>query len=139
MNTLLLIFIGFSVGSAIALAIAAFIVSVGAVTKMAVITGTEKFTNIYEMTILAGIMAGTIPIIFDFEFHINPIWLNIPGLFSGMFIGIVAISLVEIINVFPIMKQRTRLTKGLKYLIIAIALGKMIGSIIYWTIDGFVK
>ena len=129
-----MMFIGFGAGAAIGLAVTAFIISVGIITKMVNVTGTKKYNNLYQNMILIGITTGTLAMIIDINFHINEVWLGILGFFSGVFVGIVAISLVEIINVLPVIKERIRIRTGLVYVVISIALGKMVGSIIYWTV-----
>lgn len=131
-STLLMILIGFSAGSAIGLAVAAFIISVGVITKMVKTTSTEKYIKLYENMTLIGIITGTLTMIFDVNLRINPLWLGILGFFSGVFVGVVAISLVEIINVLPVIKERIRIRTGLIYVVLSIAIGKMVGSLIYW-------
>lgn len=54
------------------------------------------------------------------------------GLFSGIFVGGWILALAEIVNIFPILTRRIGLTKGLSLVVIAIALGKMSGSLIYF-------
>ena len=46
-------------------------------------------------------------------------------------------ALTEVLNVIPILLRRTRLTRGLPWLILAFALGKVCGSLVYFLVDGF--
>ena len=46
-------------------------------------------------------------------------------------------ALTEVLNVMPILMRRTRLTKGLQWIILAFALGKVFGSLLYYLVDGF--
>jgi len=57
--------------------------------------------------------------------------------FEGLFVGILAMALTEVLNVMPILMRRTRLTQGLRWIIPAFALGKVFGSLVYYLIDGF--
>ncbi len=50
------------------------------------------------------------------------------GLFSGIFVGCMVMALAEILNVIPIFTRRIKVTSGLSFIIISIALGKIIGS-----------
>ena len=59
------------------------------------------------------------------------------ALCTGIFVGVLAMALTEVLNVLPILLRRTRLTKGLPWLILAFALGKVVGSLVYFLIDGF--
>lgn len=132
MAEILIILIGVGSGAAIGLAITAFIVSVGVITKMINATGTGKYSSLYENVIFIGILAGTLTMLVDINLKLNQAWLGALGFFSGIFVGVVAISLVEIINVLPVIKERIRLRTGFLYLVLSIAIGKMVGSIIYW-------
>ena len=58
--------------------------------------------------------------------------LAVLGLFSGIFVGGWILALAEIVNIFPILTRRIGLTKGLSLVVIAIALGKMSGSLIHF-------
>ena len=42
----------------------------------------------------------------------------------GIFYGIIAVSLAEVLNVLPIIHRRFNLNKGLQYFLLSLALGK---------------
>lgn len=50
----------------------------------------------------------------------------------GIYVGCQAMALAEILNVFPILFRRVKLQLGLQYFILAVALGKMAGSLCYF-------
>ena len=54
------------------------------------------------------------------------------GLFSGIFVGTLALAIAEMLDAFPIFFRRLRITGGLTWIVLSIALGKMIGSFIYF-------
>mgnify|MGYP002515891973 CR=1 FL=1 len=54
------------------------------------------------------------------------------GVFAGIFVGCWAMALAEILNVFPIFVRRVKLVKCIPYIILGIAIGKGIGSIVYF-------
>ena len=54
------------------------------------------------------------------------------GLIAGIFVGCWAMALAEILNVFPIFVRRTKIVKAVPYLVLSIAIGKGIGSLIYF-------
>lgn len=58
------------------------------------------------------------------------------GLFSGIFVGCLAVSLAEVIDVIPILSRRIGLKVGMRYFLLAIAIGKLVGSLIYFIIPG---
>ena len=54
------------------------------------------------------------------------------GLFSGMFIGLFAVSLAENIKALPIFVRRVRIGAGLGIVVLAIGLGKAAGHLLYY-------
>jgi stage V sporulation protein AB len=50
------------------------------------------------------------------------------GLFSGIYVGCFAMALAELLKVIPIFALRARLVQGMPYVVLAIALGKSLGS-----------
>ena len=56
----------------------------------------------------------------------------IVGLFMGVFVGLLAAALTEVVNVIPIMARRLNLEGYMVYFLLAMALGKVAGSIVEW-------
>ena len=63
------------------------------------------------------------------SFPVNYVGLAIFGLFSGIFIGCLAMALAESLRVIPIFVKRLKMKEGLPIILIAIALGKLAGTI----------
>ena len=115
----------------------AFIAAIGIVPRMAWRTGTKKYIRFYEDIIVFGGVLGTMTMFVDFRL---PTWnwlLLLISLVEGFFVGVLAMALTEVLNVMPILMRRARLTQGLRWLILSFALGKVIGSLAYYLIDGF--
>ena len=55
----------------------------------------------------------------------------------GVFVGSLAVSLAEVINVVPIFMRRARLKQGLSFFLLALAAGKLIGSLVYFFVPAF--
>ncbi len=55
------------------------------------------------------------------------------GLFSGIFVGALALAIAEMLDTIPIFSRRIGFRHGLGIAILAIALGKLVGSLIYFT------
>jgi stage V sporulation protein AB len=62
--------------------------------------------------------------------------LIIIGVFAGIFVGCLAIALSEVLDGIPIFARRVKLKKGVSLAVIAVAVGKLVGSFIYF-INGF--
>lgn len=137
MKDLFLILFSVSSGLMVSAGVFAFIAAIGIVPRMAWRTKTRSYVRFYEDMIVLGGIFGTTAMFVEYRL---PSWgwliLSV-FLFEGLFVGVLAMALTEVLNVMPILMRRTRLTKGLQWLILAFALGKIIGSLIYFTIDGF--
>lgn len=60
--------------------------------------------------------------------------LAVEGVFMGIFVGCLAMTIAELIDAIPIFARRTHMKKGLECAVFAIALGKTIGSLLYFQI-----
>ena len=85
---------------------------------------------------LGGIW-GTTAMFIKYRLPSVPLLPGCYALCTGIFVGVLAMALTEVLNVIPILLRRTRLTKGLPWLILAFALGKVCGSLVYFLVDGF--
>lgn len=134
---LILILLGIGGGAVISGAVFAFIAIIGIVPRLADKTKTSRHIVFYENAIIAGGIFGVFTIMFNYYLPIGVIPAMAFGLSIGIFYGCLAVSLAEVLDVMPILSRRTMLYKGIKYFIIALALGKAIGSIMYYFADGF--
>ena len=126
---LLVAFIGLASGIVVSSAIFAFIVSLGAVNKTASIMGRADKIEWLEWMIIFGAIIFNIGYLF---FEVMPggyILIAVMGMYFGIFTGIMAMALAEVTRVLPILYMRIKLKKGLAYIAIATALGKIMGSI----------
>ncbi len=126
----LLALIGLTSGIAVSAGIFAFIISLGFVERMAGATRTAPYIRLYETVILFGATAGNLVSIYHPRLPLGKGGAAIFGLFSGIFTGILAIALVEILQAVPILLRRVALRKGLGCVVLSLALGKMTGALI---------
>ena len=131
------IIIGLGSGMVVAGAVFAFITIVGIVPRFAQKTCTTQHIKIYESAIVAGGIFGTIVGAVHFTLPVGSFVVAVLGLAAGIFFGSLAMSLAEVLNVIPILTRRGRIQQGMFYFILAIALGKMIGSLLYFLVPGF--
>lgn len=124
--------IGFSSGVVVAAGIFAFIAVIGIVPRMAQRSGTVKFIPRYEDAIVFGGIWGATNLFIDYYIPIGMIGAGVVLFFIGIFVGCLAVSLAEVLNVIPIFTRRARLTQGIPLFVLALALGKMLGSLIYF-------
>lgn len=122
----LMIIFGLASGLVIAGGFVAFITLIGIFAKMSERTSTSSKCVLYENYIMLGAVVGNIVSLYQFPIPIGYIGLIIVGLFGGIFVGCLAGALSEVLNIFPIVERRLKLRKGLPYVIIAIAMGKVV-------------
>ncbi|MEA4972222.1 MAG: stage V sporulation protein AB [Candidatus Metalachnospira sp.] len=134
---LLLILFGLGSGTVIAAGVFALISTIGIVPRMAEKTKTSNSIKIYESSITLGGIAGTLLMYGDINIPISPIIIAVFEFCVGIFFGELAVSIAEVLNVFPIFMRRNRLTVGLGVIIPVIAVGKGIGLLMYYLISGF--
>lgn len=64
---------------------------------------------------------------------IGTVFLLIFGVFAGIFVGCLALAIAEMLNTIPVFARRIGFRHGLGIAILAVALGKLLGSLIYFT------
>lgn len=141
MGVVLSILLGFGSGVVVSGAVFAFIAAIGVVPALASRTKTQEAVVIYEEAIIWGGIFGAATMVFDMRWSLTgalPVVLVIAlGLFAGVFFGVLAMCLAEVLDVLPILSRRLGIVRGMSFFVIAIAAGKLIGAIIYFVIGKF--
>ena len=137
MKAFCLILFAVSSGLLVSAGVFAFIAAIGIIPRMTWRTKTKQYIRLYEDVIVLGGLWGTTTMFVDYRFPPWE-WLVVAfSLFTGLFVGVLVMALTEVLNVMPLLMRRARLTKGLQWIILAFALGKVMGSLVYYLIDGF--
>lgn len=137
MNKLFLIALGLSGGAIVGTGISAFITILGVVVRVIDLSEIQRCGYVYKISILLGSLVSTCIYMFELGIKVSPIWLLIIGLFMGVFVGMVASALAETLDVLPFSSTYIGINRWVYLWIIALIFGKIIGSIIYWTVPGF--
>ncbi len=126
---LTLLFLLGMVGSGFVVAgVVALVVKVGVISRMVARTKTASALSWYEDVVVFGCFAASLYTIFSPSLP-GGLWLlAMTGFFFGVFAGCLAIALAEVVSAFPIFARRSRLTTGLVFMIVAMALGKFAAS-----------
>lgn len=136
-NIILLVLVSFSGGVTIAGGVFALIAVIGIVPRLAQKTETKKKIKLYEDSIIIGGLIGTSNLYLNLHLPFGQIGLITVGFFSGIFIGCLAVSLAEVLDVIPILTRRINIKTGMALFIVALAIGKLIGALVYFIIPGF--
>lgn len=122
-------FIGLCSGLTVAAGVFAFITMLGIIPRLATRTHTRRHIYLYEGMIILGGTLGNIWFIYSFPLPLTSLFLGIIGVFSGIFVGCLAMALAEVLRVFPIISNRVQLKEGFPIVVVAVAIGKLAGTL----------
>ena len=91
-----------------------------------------KMIRHYEWAVVLGAISGGRATLRDPILGISSLFLIPLGLTGGIFYGMLAGALTEVLNVFPVLAKRLGIDGKIIILIMAIVLGKIFGSIFQW-------
>ena len=138
LKQIVLFLAGLCAGGIIAAGVFAFLAIIGVFPRLIGKTGTGSHILLYETCVILGGALGNALDLFEFPLCAGGeraqgalpglLFLALFGLSSGVFVGCLAMSLAETLKAFPVLSRRLRLTVGLPFLILAVALGKCAGS-----------
>lgn len=131
-NIIFTMFIGLAAGVAVGSGFVAFLTVLGIIPRLMQITKTQSYIRWYEIAIICGVVFSGWASLRDLTFQLSLLLLVPIGLLCGVFIGMLAAALTEVLNVLPILTKRIGLGEQLLILIMAIVLGKICGSLFHW-------
>lgn len=125
------------------------LIAVGLIPRFAGKTHTAKHVFLYEEmvvcgTILGGLISvffpfldvvgfvGQIPLLEGVYPYAGILILMTYGLFAGIFVGCLALAIAEILDSIPIFARRIKFRHGVGIVILCMAIGKTVGSLIYF-------
>lgn len=131
---LFVIFIGFSGGIAVGAGFVAFLTVLGVIPRLTQLTKTIRYIRGYEWGVVSGVLFATCVGLWDINFEL-PKFILIPiGLACGIFVGMLAAALTEVLNVFPILARRIGVAEKIVILLMAVVFGKVLGSLFHWVL-----
>ncbi len=134
---LFLCLLALSGGALVGTAASAFITLLDIVPRLAQVTDTSDKIGIYEITLSSSATCFTLFTLLGWSIGIkSKIFLIFMGFTFGAFIGLLASALAEVLNVMPVLFRRVKIEKYMLAVLIAIALGKVVGSFFSWGIIG---
>lgn len=124
-------------GIAVSAGTFAFLLVIGVVPRMIKKMNLADKIMCCENMIVLGVLLGGVFSVIEWTARLPLAWLGhavmgMYGLIAGIFVGCIAVALAEILNTFPIMFRRMYINRGLSLVMIAMALGKMVGAFYYF-------
>lgn len=149
MKQILLGVVGLAAGLGVSGGVFTTLIAVGLIPRFAGKTHTAKHIFLYEEMVVCGtILGGLISVFFPFLDvigfaeqipilkrgypYIGPAVLVIFGLFAGVFVGCLALAIAEMLDSIPIFARRMKFRHGVGVVILCMAIGKTVGSLIYF-------
>lgn len=126
---ILLAFIGFSSGAAVAAGVFSLITILGIIPRLCDRLGLASHTYLSETLIAIGGTLGSLLTVYQFPIPWGNCFLAVFGIYAGIYIGSLTMALAESLKVIPILCQRTNFKIGIAVIVTAIALGKGFGSL----------
>ena len=127
---------GISAGGVIAAGVFAFLAVIGVFPRLIAYVGERKHVLLCETMMILGGVSGTIIDLYHAP-HLfgGTMFLAVWGIFTGIFVGSLVMSLAETLKALPVFARRVRMSVGIQYMILAMAIGKCAGSLIYFLYD----
>lgn len=129
---ILLAVLGLSGGVVVSAGLFSLIVEIGVISDFADRTHTADHILLYEDCTALGCIVGNLMFLFKWAIPFQTVLFPVFGLLSGIFVGCWAMGLAEVLNVFPIFIRRIKIVKYTTAFIISIAVGRGIGSLVYF-------
>lgn len=126
--------IGFSNGIIVGAGVIALIVVLKIIPRIAQLSRTYKDIKIYEDVIIIGAIVGSVISLLGVGINLGKILVVIIGFCMGIFIGLLASALAEVLNVMPVLIRRFRLKGYEIYIVFSLIFGKVLGSFLNWFI-----
>lgn len=129
------------------------LLALGLVPRFAGKTHTANKVLTYESAVVTGCITGGLLSVFSVPelladnlykllFFKSETWNTIAdgmmaggGFFGGCFVGCVALAIAEMLDSIPIFARRVSFKKGLGIAVLAVAIGKTMGSLIYFGVE----
>lgn len=132
MKLILLAFTGVSAGVLVAGGLFALLTKVGLITRMIASTETADKIKTYENFIIVGGTLGNIISVFHTPIYGGMFILLPYGFMSGVFTGGLALALAESVSAIPVFMRKLKLDTGIKWIVLAFAVGKCVGSLLWF-------
>ena len=127
------VLVGLSAGAAASAGVFALITVIGILPRWAGHTRTARHVSLYEWSVILGGTAGNLIFLLQPSLPGKEIFVAAVGLFMGIFVGGLIMSLAEVLDVFPILLRRGRIQSGIPWMVLSIGIGKMLGAYLYFS------
>ncbi|MDL4840744.1 stage V sporulation protein AB [Aquibacillus rhizosphaerae] len=128
------IIIGFASGLVVGTGFVAFLTVLGIIPRLVQLSKSQLYVKPYEVGVILGALFGTYLSFTGAVINASMLFVMIWGVFHGIFIGMLAAALTEVLNVFPLLAKRIGLESHILWFLMAIVFGKIFGSLFQWIV-----
>lgn len=129
------VFLGLAGGLAVGSGLVALLIVFDLIPRLAQLARAFQLSAWFESAIISGSLYWTFADFMNWRLSLPPVFfLTAAGLLDGIFIGMLAAALTEVMNVLPILAKRMQLSRYMVGLVMAMVLGKIIGSLFDWLV-----
>lgn len=137
-NWLVNIFIallGLAGGLAVGSGLVALLIVLDLIPRLAQIANAYRLSIWFETAVICGSLYWSFADFMDWHLPFpSGAFLIGAGLLDGIFVGMLAAALTEVMNVLPILAKRMNLSDYMVALVMAMVLGKTLGSLFDWLV-----
>ncbi|RJE89987.1 stage V sporulation protein AB [Paenibacillus sp. 1011MAR3C5] len=127
--------LGLGGGLAVGSGLVALLIVFDLIPRLAQLTNAFRLSIWFETAMISGALYWTFADFMDWNLSLfPPLFLSGAGLFDGIFVGMLAAALTEVMNVLPILAKRLQLSRYIVGLVMAMVLGKTLGSLFDWLV-----
>ncbi|MBB3109223.1 stage V sporulation protein AB [Paenibacillus phyllosphaerae] len=127
--------LGLAGGLAVGSGLVSLLIVLDLIPRLAQLAGAYRQSLVFETAVLAGAMYWSLTDMLDVKLMLPWKIVLMPiGLLTGIFVGMLAAALTEVMNVLPILAKRLHLHDYMVALVMAMVLGKIIGSLFDWLV-----
>lgn len=124
--------LGIAGGIAVGGGVIALFIVLDVIPRLAQLTSSYDKVHWYEGAMVSGSLLGTLSDFWSWRISAGPLAELAVGWFDGVFVGMLAAALTEVLNVLPILAKRLQMTHYLFGLLMAMVCGKVAGSLFDW-------
>ena len=108
------------------------LITIGMFTRVIDVLRLGNRIRLVESALVVGGIFGNLISTFFVPIHLGVLFIFLFGTFSGMFVGWLVMVLAETLSVVTIVFRRLNLKYGVGLVVCSMAIGKMLGSLLYF-------
>jgi stage V sporulation protein AB len=119
-------------GAAGGVTIASLFVALDIIPRLNLSLRNNSYEYRWQNSVLLGCIISTIVYSFDIRLYFADIFSAIVGMLYGVFIGMLAGALTEVLNIIPIITKKFKLKNNERTVINSLIIGKTIGALFFF-------